>query len=95
MKSWLYPKEWAEFEAKHPNATIKQILDFQDELKERAAHERNFEAMDIYGMPQWFFVANRAECEARQNKINAERAKDAFWQNYGRDYKRKQGKKAV
>ena len=69
-KSCPYPKEWVEFEVKHPNATIKEILDFQDELKERAARERNFEAMAIYGMPQWFYLANRAECEARQRRSN-------------------------
>ena len=68
-----YKKEWAEFERQNPNAKIMQTLDFMDTLKERAAKERNFKAMDIYGMPHWFWLANKAECLARQAKINTER----------------------
>ena len=79
-----YKEEWDKFAQKYPNATIKQILDFKDELKERAARERNFKAMDAYGMPQWFWLANEDECRKRQEIENARRANDPFWQNYGR-----------
>ena len=84
-----YKDKWDEFSAKYPNATIRQILDFQDELKELAARERSFKAMDAYGMPQWFWLANKDECRQRLEIENAKRANDPFWQNYGRGYKRK------
>jgi hypothetical protein len=79
-----YKEEWDKFAQKYPNATIKQILDFKDELKERAARERNFKAMDAYGMPQWFWLANEAEVLERQARENSRRANSEFWQNYGR-----------
>ena len=79
-----YKKEWDEFAEKYPNATIKQILDFKDELSERAARERNFKAMGVYGMPQWFFIANEKEVLERQARENERRANSEFWQNYGR-----------
>ena len=69
-----YKEKWDEFSAKYPNATIKQILDFKDELKELAARERNFKAMGVYGMPQWFYLANEAEVLERQARENERRA---------------------
>ena len=83
-----YKEKWDEFSAKYPNATIKQILDFKDELKELAARERNFKAMGVYGMPQWFYLANEAEVLERQARENERRANSEFWQNYGRKGKK-------
>ena len=77
-----YKEKWDEFSKKYPNATIKQILDFKDELKELAARERNFKAMSMYGMPQWFYLANEAEVLERQKRENERRANSKFWQNY-------------
>ena len=79
-----YKEKWDEFSKKYPNATIKQILDFKDELKELAARERNFKPMSMYGMPQWFWLANEAEILERQARENERRANSEFWQNYGR-----------
>ncbi len=69
--NWHYESEWREFEKQKPTQT--EIYLFRQKLSERAARERNFEAMDIYGMPQWFYLANESGCKARQVKINAER----------------------
>ena len=80
----LYEREWREFGAKNPRPTQSQIADFTNELKERAARERNFKAMGVYGMPQWFFIANEKEVLERQARENERRANSEFWQNYGR-----------
>ena len=55
----LYEREWADFAAKNPRPTQTQIAEFRNELKERAARERNFKAMGVYGMPQWFIWQTR------------------------------------
>ena len=79
----LYEREWREFETKNPHATQSQIAEFRNELKERAARERNFKAMSMYGMPQWFYLANEKEILERQARENERRANSEFWQNYG------------
>lgn len=84
----LYEREWREFAAKNPRATQTQIAEFRNGLSERAARERNFKAMGVYGMPQWFWLANEDECRKRLEIDNAKRAKDPFWQNYGRKGKK-------
>ena len=80
----LYEREWREFETKNPHATQTQIAEFRNGLSERAAKERNFKAMGVYGMPQWFYLANEAEVLERQKRENERRANSEFWQNYGR-----------
>jgi hypothetical protein len=70
----LYEREWREFAAKNPRPTPTQIAEFRNELKERAARERNFKAMGVYGMPQWFYLANEAEVLERQARENERRA---------------------
>lgn len=80
----LYEREWREFANKNPRPTQTQIADFRNELKERAARERNFKAMGVYGMPQWFYLANEKEVLERQARENERRANSEFWQNYGR-----------
>ena len=80
----LYEREWREFETKNPRPTQSQIAEFRNELKERAARERNFKAMGVYGMPQWFYLANEKEVLERQARENERRANSEFWQNYGR-----------
>lgn len=80
----LYEREWREFAAKNPRPTQSQIAEFRNELKERAARERNFKAMGVYGMPQWFYLANEKEVLERQARENERRANSEFWQNYGR-----------
>lgn len=80
----LYEREWADFAAKNPRPTQTQIAEFRNELKERAARERNFKAMGVYGMPQRFYLANEAEVLERQARENERRANSEFWQNYGR-----------
>lgn len=80
----LYEREWADFAAKNPRPTQTQIAEFRNELSERAAKERNFKAMGVYGMPQWFYLANEKEVLERQARENERRANSEFWQNYGR-----------
>ena len=80
----LYEREWADFAKENPRPTQSQIAEFRNELKERAARERNFKAMGVYGMPQWFYLANEAEVLERQARENERRANSEFWQNYGR-----------
>lgn len=70
----LYEREWREFAAKNSRPTQTQIAEFRNELSERAARERNFKAMSIYGMPQWFFIANEAEVLERNARENERRA---------------------
>jgi hypothetical protein len=80
----LYEREWREFAAKNPRPTQTQIAEFCNGLSERAAKERNFKAMGVYGMPQWFWLANEKEVLERQARENERRANSEFWQNYGR-----------
>ena len=84
----LYEREWREFGAKNPRPTQTQIAEFRNELSERAARERNFKAMGVYGMPQWFYLANEAEVLERNARENERRANSEFWQNYGRKGKK-------
>lgn len=84
----LYEREWADFAAKNPRPRVMQIAEFRNGLSERAARERNFKAMSMYGMPQWFYLANEAEVLERQKRENERRANSEFWQNYGRKGKK-------
>ena len=84
----LYEREWADFAKENPRPTQSQIAEFRNELKERAARERNFKAMGVYGMPQWFYLANEKEVCQRQARENERRANSEFWQNYGRKGKK-------
>lgn len=84
----LYEREWREFANKNPRPTQSQIAEFRKGLSKRAAKERNFKAMGVYGMPQWFFIANEKEVLERQARENERRANSEFWQNYGRKGKK-------
>jgi hypothetical protein len=80
----FYEREWREFANENPRPTPSQIAEFRNGLSERAARERNFKAMGVYGMPQWFFIANEAEVLEKNARENERRANSEFWQNYGR-----------